>query len=169
MDKSPRWPSPACFPLPEAPAGFSLRDHLFLPEPSYPLFPGHCIVFRPWLSLLNGIHWTLMLGPWIFFFFFWLLIFSLWVPSFHWAWPCLICGWLPNLRCVSSPESQTRFSTIHACIWVPSIAVSPLGLLASLCLILVAPFFLWTQDQAPFASFFFFFFFKKIYIIFIAF
>lgn len=118
------WPRPVYFTFPEASAGFSLRDHPFLPEPSYPLFPGHDLVSRPWLSHFSSIQWASMFWPWIFFLTF-NFFFFFWVPSFHWVCPCLICSWLPNFRCVPCPESQTRFSATHMWVWMLSITSSP--------------------------------------------
>ena len=59
------------------------------------------------------------------FYFFELLIFFFWVPSFHWVCPCLIFSWLSNFRCVPCPESQTRFSATHTWVWMLSITSSP--------------------------------------------
>ena len=149
MDAALGWPSPAYFTLPEASAGFSLRDHPFLPEPSYPVFPGHGIVSRPWLSHFSSIQWASMFCPWIFFFLTFNFFFSLssFIPlSFHvlFAADNQTSGVFPVLNHRPGFQLLTRGFGCSASL------LAHQGLLASLYLILVSTVFSWTQGQAPF-------------------
>ena len=148
MDAALGWPSPAYFTLPEASAGFHLRDHPFLPEPSYPVFPGHGIVFRPWLSHFSSIQWASMFCPWIFFF--WLLISFFSLSSFiPLSLPMSYLQLITKLQvCSLSWITDQVFSYSHVGLLASLLAHQ--GLLASLYLILVSTVFSWTQGQASF-------------------
>ena len=151
MDAALGWPSPAYFTLPEASAGFRLRDHPFLPEPSYPVFPGHGIVFRPWLSHFSSIQWASMFCPWIFFFF---LTFNFFFsPEFLYS--------IEFAHVLFAADNQTSgvfpvlnhrpgFQLLTRGFGCSASLLAHQGLLASLYLTLVSTVFSWTQGHAPF-------------------
>lgn len=148
MDAALGWPSPVYFTLPEASAGFSLRDHPFLPEPSYPLFPGHDIVSRPWLSHFSSIQWASMFWPWIFFltfnFFFSEFLHSIEFAHVLFAADYQTSGVFPVLN------HRPGFQPLTCGFGCSASLLAHQGLLASLCLILVSTVFSWTQGQVPF-------------------